>query len=100
MMTTERDISLEDAVRKTNTTRFAIWIVSGNILENSLLGNTCVSRISVSWVPGKKKFSVDLATKVLDGEYSHNLLGRFSDLEQLKISFPCLFDVTGNLQIR
>ena len=98
-MITEREISLEDAVRKTNPSRFAIWIASGNILENSLLGNTCISRISVSWAPGEKKFSVDLATKLIDGEYSHNLLGRFS-LEQLKISFPSLFEVTGNLQIR
>lgn len=100
MMTTERDISLEEAVRKAKPTRFATWIASGNILENSLLANTCVSRISVSWTTRRKNFSVALGTKVMDGEYSHTNLGNFSDLEKVKESFPNLFKVTGTLRIR
>ena len=100
MMTTERDISLEEAVLKAKPVRFATWITSGNILENTILSNMGISRISVSWTVRKIGFSVTLAITEPGEDNSYTDLGSFSNLKELKESFPEFFEVTGTLRVR
>ena len=100
MMTTERDISLEDAIVKAKPIRFATWITSGNILENTLAENICASRISVSWIIGKAGYSVTLGINQGSGNSSLTDLGNYSNLEEVKKAFPKLFDEVGTLRIR
>lgn len=100
MMTTERDISLEDAIAKAKPIRFATWITSGNILENTLVENICASRISVSWIIGKAGYSVTLGINQGGGNSSLTDLGNYPDLEKVKKDFPKLFGEVGTLRVR
>ena len=100
MMTTERDISLEEAVRKAKPVRFATWITSGNILENTLVENIFASRVSVSWIIGKTGFSVTLGINQGAGNSSLTDLGNFPNLEKVKETFPKLFREVGTLRVR
>ena len=100
MMKTERDISLEDAIRKAKPVRFATWITSGNIFENTLVENHCVSRISVSWIIGKSGFSVTWGINQGTGNSSLTDLGNYSNLEEVKEAFPGLLKKIGTLRVR
>ena len=100
MMTTERDISLEEAVLKAKPVRFATWITSGNILENTLLEKHCASRISVSWIIGKAGFSVTWGINQGSGNSSLTDMGNYPNLEKVKEAFPGLCGKMGTLRIR
>ena len=100
MMTIERDISLEEAVRKAKPVRFATWITSGNILENTFAEKLCASRISVSWITGKAGYSVTLGINQGPGNSSLTDLGNYPNLEKVKKDFPKLFREIGTLRVR
>ena len=97
-MITERDISLEDAVRKSNPVRFATWITSGKLLENTLSESFRISRISVSWNVQKTRFSVTLGTVQEGNTSSLTDLGYYTSLEKVKVTYPKLFEEVGDLR--
>ena len=98
-MIAEREISLEDAVRKASPARFATWITSGKILENTLEENTRISRISVSWTTQKPRFSVTLGIIQENEPTVFTDLGYYTSLEKLKVTYPKIFEELGVLRI-
>lgn len=99
-MITEREISLEDAVRKAKPVRCATWITDGKNLKTTLVPNAWVSRVSVSWIVGKTEYSVTLGTQLLGEDSSLTDLGTFPNLEKVKENFPKLFEEVGTLRVR
>ena len=98
-MAIDREISLENAVRKSCAKRFSTWFTSGNILGNDLVKNAPVSRIGVSWIPEKPNYSLTLATHGPETKIVIHDLGNFSSLEELKKNYPQVFEVTGILDV-